>query len=391
MVRISGLVRIADGVRRQLAAPMTAAQRDILRAQVQQHLADVHGILNRSHARVGDLPAPSQRAYRFLAGVDWTRADTSRDPAADSAPKSTTLAWRNLTSFLERAMDRLAGDLPDGELRELGESITRTSRQIELTITRSAATAEHMSPITRAQRGWLAYLSLGDNLLAYVAARKTVSRIIDAAATGSRHYPPPVTIHFRPLKGIYKLQRSHHGTLLWLPTPMLAFEESQFITLASFMFHREADARQRVIELMTSEAYQTLRAELESLGGVAEQSRGASHDLGESFNRVNAEYFSGRMARPRLTWNRTFTGRKFGHYDYVQDTVMVSRTLDSSKVPAFVVDFLVFHELLHKFHGVSWSNGRGYAHTAEFYESERKFRKYEEAEAMLEILAREAG
>ena len=138
---------------------------------------------------------------------------------------------------------------------------------------------------------------------------------------------------------------------------------------------------------MTSDAYQTVRAELESLGENRQQSHGANHDLAASFDRINAAYFKGAMLRPTLTWNRTFTGRKFGHYDFVHDTLMVSRTLDSADVPAFVVDFLVFHELLHKFHGLHWVNGRGYVHTGEFQRDERKFVQYEQAEAVLKKLA----
>jgi hypothetical protein len=232
-------------------------------------------------------------------------------------------------------------------------------------------------------------MSRPENLSAYIQSRQTANRVLNAAAIGSRHYPPPLTIHFRPIRGIYKLKASRRGVQLWLPTPMIVFDETGFSLLGALIYRRDGVARQRVIGLMTGEEYQGVRAELESLGGIAEQARGAVHDLGQSFDRVNAGYFGGKMARPRLTWNRTFTGRKFGHYDFILDTVMVSRTLDSHTVPEFVVDFLVFHELLHKFHGLHWVNGRGYAHTSEFYESERKFARFKQAEAVLEQLARE--
>ena len=173
-----------------------------------------------------------------------------------------------------------------------------------------------------------------------------------------------------------------------LPTPMMALDDEAFSTLAACIFRKDAATRQRLMGLLTSDDFQSVRAELESLGGIVEVTRGTTHDLAPSFDRINAAYFGNAMARPRLTWNRTFTGRKFGHYDYIRDTVMVSRTLDSPDVPEFVVDFLVYHEVLHKFHGMHWVNGRGYAHTAEFYQTEKKFARYAEAEAVLEKLAR---
>ena len=284
-------------------------------------------------------------------------------------------------------LDQLATAGGEEELPSIGDAIARTSRQIELTIQRRNVSPDGLSAATRDQRGWLGFFSRPENVLAYWQARTLANRVLDAAAVGSRHYPPPLTIHFLPLHGIYKLRAARSGPLLRLPTPMIAFNEDAFAQLAALVFDRGNDSRQHVIAQMTGDGYQAARApnlRSASLGGVVEQVRGAAHDLGESFDRVNAAYFRGEMPRPRLTWNRTFTGRKFGHYDWIRDTVMLTRTLDSPRVPAFVVDFLVFHELLHKFHGMHWVNGRGYAHTSEFQQSERKFAQYEESEAVSE-------
>jgi hypothetical protein len=72
----------------------------------------------------------------------------------------------------------------------------------------------------------------------------------------------------------------------------------------------------------------------------------------------------------------------------VKDWVMVSSTLDRAEVPVFVVDYLMFHELLHKMHGIRWVNGRGHAHTRAFYEDERRFERYDEADGWLKRLAK---
>ena len=163
--------------------------------------------------------------------------------------------------------------------------------------------------------------------------------------------------------------------MLLLATPMIAFDPAVFADVGEMIYRRDGESRRRVIDAMTGDAYQSMRAELESLGGIVDSvTRAATHDLALSFDRVNAAYFGGKMARPRLTWNRTLTGRKFGHYDFVHDTVMISRTLDAPRVPEFVVDFLMFHELLHKFHGLHWVNGRGYAHTPEFSQKRTSIR-----------------
>jgi hypothetical protein len=93
------------------------------------------------------------------------------------------------------------------------------------------------------------------------------------------------------------------------------------------------------------------------------------------------------MARPRLIWSQRITRGRFGHYNYSTDTVMISRSLDRADVPAFVVDHVMHHELLHKKHGLRWQDGRGHAHTAEFRAEESRFENYHEADAFLRRLA----
>lgn len=412
-VRITGLIRTANWARRELAAVTDPHRRELIRQRIERDLAQVRQLLSRYGASVEQLPAPSRRAFRFLEHLDF--ADTSAASATPSSPRSAdslgalrgspdagtldafasskivrpkSVSWRGLGTMIDRAVMELAYDVSDAQLVWIAQSLGRASRQIELAVARDPSIGQHLTRAAREQRGWLAFFSRLENLTAYAQARQRASAILDRAAAGSRSFPPPLKILFLPIGGIYKMRPSPRGTVLRLPAAMIAFDEIAFSELATLIFGRDADSRRRILTHMVGEGVQSIRAELEALGGNREQSRGTAYDLGESFDRVNAAYFGGKMPRPKLTWNATFTGRKFGHYDWIADTVMVSRTLDSPRVPPFVVDYLMFHELLHKFHGLHWSNGRGYAHTAEFYRDERKFAQYSEAEAVLQQLAR---
>jgi hypothetical protein len=89
-----------------------------------------------------------------------------------------------------------------------------------------------------------------------------------------------------------------------------------------------------------------------------------------------------------LTWSRSFTGRKFGHYDHVHDTIMLSATLDRQDVPQLTVDFIMYHELLHRDRGMTWLNGRARAHDSAFQQAERQFEQFHRAEQVLEKLAK---
>ena len=68
---------------------------------------------------------------------------------------------------------------------------------------------------------------------------------------------------------------------------------------------------------------------------------------------------------------------------------MVNMVLDRKAVPEFAVDFIVYHELLHKQLGIIWRSNRMAVHTPEFRQRERQFRQYEQAKAVLRKLASE--
>jgi len=74
--------------------------------------------------------------------------------------------------------------------------------------------------------------------------------------------------------------------------------------------------------------------------------------------------------------NRVLTARKFGHYEPVRDTVMLSMSLDDPAVPDQVVDYVIYHELLHKSHGAKLTNGRRMARASAFRKEEQSFKGY---------------
>ena len=111
---------------------------------------------------------------------------------------------------------------------------------------------------------------------------------------------------------------------------------------------------------------------------------GEIYDLDEIFDRLNQSYFKDSLPKPVLSWSSRRTYRILGHHDSTHETVIVSRSLDDKKVPKFVVEYVVFHEMLHIFHPTEHRNGRRFNHTPAFRRNERKFRYFEEAESWIE-------
>ena len=106
-------------------------------------------------------------------------------------------------------------------------------------------------------------------------------------------------------------------------------------------------------------------------------------ELLDSFNRVNEEYFDGGISRPNLVWGASSLG-KLGHYEFTTDTVLISSVL---KGQGFLLDYVVFHELLHKKLGFKRSGKRLFHHSKEFKAEEAKF-KVKDVEKKLKVFLR---
>lgn len=117
---------------------------------------------------------------------------------------------------------------------------------------------------------------------------------------------------------------------------------------------------------------------------IITSSKGDVYDLEEIFVQMNDLYFDGTIKKPTLTWSAKGTFRRLGHHDAAHDTIVISKSLDDKKVPRYVVEYVVFHEMLHIFHPAKIQNGRRYHHTPAFRRDEKKFAFYKESENWIE-------
>ncbi len=111
--------------------------------------------------------------------------------------------------------------------------------------------------------------------------------------------------------------------------------------------------------------------------------RGHHFDLDEIFNRLNRRFFAGKLARPRLGWSTRRSRSILGHYDSAHDVIIISRWFDSADVPRFLVEYLVFHEMLHIKYPVERDGHRRVVHSRAFREAEKAFPHYERARRRL--------
>jgi len=113
---------------------------------------------------------------------------------------------------------------------------------------------------------------------------------------------------------------------------------------------------------------------------------GIVYDLDAIFETLNTRFFHGLMARPRMSWSQTKTRRILGHYDPAHNAIIISRIFDHFAVPAYVLEYIVYHEMLHLKHPVRLRGSRRCVHSAEFQAEEKLFPHMERANAFLKRL-----
>jgi len=114
--------------------------------------------------------------------------------------------------------------------------------------------------------------------------------------------------------------------------------------------------------------------------------QGGVYDLQQIFEDLNARYFHGLMACPRLGWSRRPSRVMLGHYDPSHNAIILSRLLDQNSAPRLVVEYVLFHEMLHLKFPVEHRGARRCVHTREFKQAEREFVDLKQAKEILKRL-----
>lgn len=391
-LRISGVVREANVVRRACAAPMTAIQRETLKTRVRDTLSRIDEICRRHGVQPSQLPAPTRRAYEFLRRLDIDRlpppeATPQEQHSAGHLPGSIRLT--GLRSFLDGLLEDLARAVHFNRCDPAAtlQVVQQTARRLDQYIDQHALEAGQLKAESRELTAWFRYFAQPQNLDAYLQALRRAQSVLAAQPQAGRRWKLPLLICFRPCSHLYRWRPSPAGTRMVLSTPMISFDRTALAHLGRMML---GDRRcwPAVNEAMLSEAYQTIQAALDRNAGAVEETRGMAFDLAEVFEKVNRRYFDGRMSRPKLRWTDRLTATRFGHYDFARDVVCISSSLDRPDVPRFVVEHVMHHELLHKKHGSRLSGSRRRCHTGEFRAEERTFERFEEADKFLNSLSR---
>jgi len=410
-------VALSDGI----APNQTKAFREM----VTTTLVAVESICREHRLSPEKLPAPTYRAYLYLKSIDLDHLPPpGKSNSANYAQThaSTPVRIKNLVAASKQIQTRLASladgaRTPDKRIRSTPLSQDNLLQQIQELV----AGVEAVLAKADAQEGakgalqpaillpkpslraylWLKFLSKPANLNQHLRGLKAA---VQASLAYFSHHPMakltslisphslPIQVEFANIPALFR-SRKEKG--IWRIIAHESFTGAPYKVIEALVYAAvDTRNKRRLKELRAYAAgkdFNKIAKALETpVGEQTHQAAGRVYNLREIFERVNAVYFNGAIDLPNLTWNRTITHRKLGHYQPATDTVMISITLDSPSVPTFVVEYVMYHELLHKKLGLKVSKGRRYAHTAEFRRQERLFERYEEAESYLKRLSAES-
>ena len=116
--------------------------------------------------------------------------------------------------------------------------------------------------------------------------------------------------------------------------------------------------------------------------------QGNHYNLGALFDRLNHEYFAGELRRPHIGWSTRSWRRQFGCYDPGPNQIVLNRRMDRPEIPQFVVEYVLFHEMLHVKHPTRRSGCTLVSHSREFRGAEKCFPQFAVARKYLDRMAR---
>lgn len=109
--------------------------------------------------------------------------------------------------------------------------------------------------------------------------------------------------------------------------------------------------------------------------------------LETSFSRVNQQFLGGLLEMPNLQWGRD-SRRKLACYNYHNDTITVSNIFKDARND--ILDFLMYHEMLHKHFQFTHNNGRHSYHNANFRCAEKMYPDHQLIEKEINSIIRKS-
>jgi hypothetical protein len=390
-LQIRGLVRAARSAQDRLRRGIAPEDRDGFLGEVREHLRVVRQICDDHDARLEDLPAPSRRALVVLDGIVATAPGDLPLPGDASAPEP-PVRVRGVVRTLDRVRAMLAAR-PEGpaSVEAARRAALACVEHVHALCAEQDATPAGLPPRTGPAFGMLAWLGRPGHADLYARQHDLLVGLLGPRLREAR----PATVlqvAFTPGGSIYRFTRRGRLARLCATAALIAAPEDGLATLVRVVVGggaRTSPERAALEAVVHAPAAVALREEIRrAWQGGEEHARGRAYDLGVLFDRLNARFFDGALARPRMEWRAWLSSTRFGFARPAAHLVVLDARLDDPAVPEFVAECVLFHELLHLVHGSERRGGRRRVHTPAFRRDEQRHPRWADAETWVAALAR---
>lgn len=391
MLQIRGIVKAAQTARHRLDCGISSNSVAAFKAFVTDSIETIERSCIQARVAPEQLPSKSRSAYSFLKSIDLDNLPVVDNRA--NSQKELTLCLKNIRgqqrTILQQISGLAASPTPDAALHQkLTKTLTRVVTEIEKICSQQQATPANLSRSSRSIYAWMKFLTDESYLQLHLKTTDCARHI--AQTIGQRHCQElEVVVEVTHLAALYKSRRQGSAVSILISEGFInANSEVLTALITAALLGKSRDTTRIIRNFASSEEYSEVLLELDLIAQAnVNQSQGKCYDLEELFNKVNREYFGSTLVKPSLCWSQIHTYRKFGHYEPATDRVVISLTLDDARIPKFVAEFVLYHELLHKYHGAKWIDGRRMVHTKQFRQDEQQFKLYKEANVWLRKLA----
>lgn len=391
MLQIRGLVRAAQKAQEQLKIGVRDADVPTFQSFVLTSVETVERLCADARVTPHQLPARSRQAYYFLKNIDLQNL-----PSTGSHPRSMvqTIGIKNIKTQ-QRAISwkisqlAMSPHLDVSQIREVAFDINQVVEAIEKICIQQQVTPANLTSSSRQIYAWMKYLEEEANVKLHIEATQRVYSIFQILCINYGYESVNFAVEITNLAGLYRSRWVGNDINLILSEGFINASSEVLTALVKTSLRGKSPETTRIIrEYASLDEFSDVLLELDLIiETVSEDCKGTHYNLETLFDKINREYFSNELIKPRLTWSQMQTYRKFGHYEPARDRIVISLTLDETFIPQYVIEFVLYHEMLHKYYGEKWVNGRRLVHTSEFRTSESKFKYYNEAEAWLSKLA----
>lgn len=164
--------------------------------------------------------------------------------------------------------------------------------------------------------------------------------------------------------------------------------------VASFVESKKGSEKARLALAAIREHFSRHRSEQRPAPRRVLRSQGVALDLRQVAADLNERYFDNRL-KVEITWGKgpaeahrcqraRTSSLQLGSYSYEDRLIRIHRVLDQPGIPRYVVEAVVFHELVHAALPPVVRNGRRYFHTPEFRRREREYRHLAKADQWIQ-------